>query len=172
MLVALLISFIVYYYHVDFILGYLVFPISMIFLVYSLMLKKRTKKGNEDYVRWNAFKRFLKDFGTFDIKKLPEIALWERYLVYATVFGLADEVEKAMNTKIAMNPEIATSYSFYYSYNDMHIANYVSNAVNSSIQTANVAAARSASGPSGSGFGGGFSSGGGFGGGGGGGRGF
>ena len=172
LLVALLISFIVYYYHVDFILGYAIFPISMIYLIYSLMIKKRTKKGNEDYVRWNAFKNFLKDFGTFDTKELPQIVLWERYLVYATVFGLADEVEESMNTKISEYPDVYANYGMYYSYNDIHIAHHINHAINSSINTANVAAARNATGASGGGFGGGFSSGGGFGGGGGGGRGF
>ena len=136
------------------------------------MIKKRTKKGNEDYVRWNAFKNFLKDFGTFDTKELPQIVLWERYLVYATVFGLADEVEKAMNTKISEYPDVYANYAMYYSYNDIHIAHHINHAINSSINTANVAASRNATGASGSGFGGGFSSGGGFGGGGGGGHGF
>ncbi len=172
LLVALLISFVVYYYHVDFILGYVVFPLSMIYLIYSLMIKKRTKKGNEDYVRWNAFKNFLKDFGNFDTKELPEIVLWERYLVYATVFGLADEVEKAMNTKINEFPDVYANYALYYPYHDFYLAHHINHAINSSINAANVAASRNATGPSGSGFGGGFSSGGGFGGGGGGGHGF
>ena len=172
LLVALLISFITYFYHVDFILGFIVFPLSMVFLIYSLMIKKRTKKGNEDFVRWKAFKNFLEDFGTFDTKELPQIVLWERYLVYATVFGLADEVEESMNTKISEYPDVYANYGYYYPYYDLHIAHHLNNAINSSIQTANVARARTATGSDGTGFGGGFSSGGGFGGGGGGGHGF
>ncbi len=172
LLIALLISFLTYYYRVDFILGFIVFPLSMIFLIYSLMIKKRSKKGNEDYVRWKAFKNFLNDFGTFDTKELPEIVLWERYLVYATVFGLADKVEKVMNTKIKEFQDIYPNYNYYYPYNGYHIANHISNSINSSIMTANVQRDRTATGSNGSGFGGGFSSGGGFGGGGGGGHGF
>lgn len=168
-LIALVMSFVIYYYNVDFVVGYFVFPISMIFLIYTFMIKKRTKRGNEDFVRWNAFQRFLKDFGKFDTKQLPEVVLWERYLVYATVFGLAKEVEKAMNTKIQEYP---STYDYYPVWVDYHIANHITDAVNSSISSANVASARASSGPSGSGFGGGFSSGSGFGGGGGGGRGF
>ena len=32
--------------------------------------------------KWTAFKKFLNDFGSFDVKELPEIKLWERYLVF------------------------------------------------------------------------------------------
>ena len=168
LLIAILISFIVYYYQVDFIFAFLIAPISIIFLIYALLLKKRTKSGNEDYVRWKAFKKFLKDFGNFDIKELPEIALWERYLVYATVFGLAKEVQAAMNTKIAEDgalPEYFPNYNLY-------LASHIERTIFSSIEGANVAQARASRMSSGSGSGGGFSSGAGFGGGGGGGHGF
>lgn len=172
LLIALFFSFAIYYYQVDFILGYLVFPLSLIYLLYSLFLKKRTIKGNEDYVRWKAFKNFLEDFGTFELKELPEIVLWERYLVYAAVFGLTTEVEKAMNTKIKEYPEYVASSYYYPSWVDMHIAHSIHHSIQSSIQGASVAAVRASSTSSGSGHGGGFSSGGGFGGGGGGGHGF
>ena len=140
-----------------------------------MLIKKRTKKGNEDYVRWLAFKRFLEDFGRFDIKELPEIKLWERYLVYATIFGLADQVEKAMNVKIAeFSPDMVGAY--YPTWVDFHIAHMVSSSVHHSIASNYTAISNSAiassTHSSGSGFGGGGSLGGGFGGGGGGGRGF
>ncbi len=167
LLIALLISTIIYYYHVDYFLGYIIFPASLIYLLYALMIKKRTKKGNEDYRRWNAFKRFLKDFGSFETKELPQIVLWEKYLVYAAVFGLTKEVSKAMNTKIAEYKDLDYNYFI-----DFHIASHVSSAITSSVNSANVASQRNGVGSNGQGFGGGFSSGSGFGGGGGGGRGF
>ncbi len=172
LLIGILISFAVIYYHVNFILSYLVFPLSLVYLIYSLMLKRRTKKGNEDYVRWKAFKRFLEDFGSFETKELPAISLWERYLVYATVFGLAKEVEEAMNTKIHEFGEFNNEYVYYPSWVDIHIANTINSLVTNSINGANTASARAAGPTNSSGFGGGFSSGGGFGGGGGGGHGF
>ena len=139
------------------------------------MIRKRTKKGNEDYVRWKAFKNFLEDFGRFDIKELPEIALWEKYLVYATVFGLADKVEKAMNVKIQEYPQ-GTVGVYYPTWVDFHIAHMVSHSINNSFTSNQTAITNSriasSNRSSGGGFGGGFSSGGGFGGGGGGGRGY
>ena len=146
------------------------FP-SIIFLIYTLSFNKRSKKGNDHYKKWQAFKNFLNDFGNFEIKELPEIALWERYMVYAVIFNLAKKVQKAMNVKIKeydINNTMYTPYINNWLYYDMqfNIANTISNAVSSSISAANAQSLNS----SGSGFGGGFSSGsgGGFGGGGGG----
>lgn len=148
---------------------------AIIFMIYVIVFRKKTMKGINHYKRWKAFKNFLNDFGTFDTKELPEVILWERYLVYAVIFGLANKVQKVMNVKIseleADNVNIGTfnTTDFLIHYHLSSIINSsVSNAVNSAISTA---AAQSSS-SSGSGFGGGFSSGGGFGGGGGGGHGF
>lgn len=150
--------------------------VAVIFLIYTITFNKRTKKGNDHYVRWKAFKKFLNDFGTFEIKELPEVILWERYMVYATIFGLAEKVSKTMNVKIK-ELEASGIYTtgYYPTFSDWYFYNSLNNLVSNTI-SANSAAitalhANSAS-SSGSGFGGGFSSGGGFGGGGGGGRGF
>lgn len=150
--------------------------LSILFLIYTCCFFKRTKKGNEDYAKWMAFKKFLNDFGTFDTKELPEIVLWERYMVYATVFGLAEKVSKCMNVKIK---ELETqgiymggytpTFSDWYVFHSIH--NSITSSVQSNITAVTAARANSAS-SSGSGFGGGFSGGGGFGGGGGGGHGF
>ena len=151
--------------------------LSIGIFIYTLVFKKRTKYGNEHYVRWKAFKRFLEDFGDFENKELPEISLWEKYMVYATVFGIADKVAKVMNVKIkemqVNNTNINTNYGDYYYH--CNLSNYINSAITSAIsQAAATAAAEIAksAASSGSGSGGGFSSGGGFGGGGGGGRGF
>jgi len=176
LLIALFILFAALYYNAMMVLPWLVLAFSILFFLYCSLIKKKTQKGVEDYVRWLAFKRFLEDFGTFDEKELPEIHLWERYLVYATVFGIADKVEKVMNVKIREIADYAGSYQgTYISFVDMGIANSINRSIHESITmnhsaySSGVASSRSSSG---SGFGGGFSSGGGFGGGGGGGHGF
>ena len=43
-----------------------------------------------------AFKRYLDKFPTFSKKDLPSIVLWDKFLVYATVFGNADKVAKTL----------------------------------------------------------------------------
>ena len=158
------------------ILAIITLILTIVYIIYILSFNKRTPKGAIDYAKWSAFKRFLNDFGRFDEKELPEITLWERYLVYANIFGIADKVGKTMKIKFnEINPNYTgTDLMFdYVRWNNLNST--INNSVSSSIHTAqtkvNEAIARSSS-SSGGGFGGGFSSGGGFGGGGGGGRGF
>ena len=148
---------------------------AIMFLIYSFCFTKKTRKGIEHYSRWKAFKNFLNDFGNFSVKDLPEIILWERYLVYATVFGLAKKVEKAMNVKIQEIENINDIDFYTMNYiTNIHIANLITSSMHSAITSSQTTINRmTASSSSGSnGFGGGFSGGGGFGGGGGGGRGF
>lgn len=146
---------------------------SITLFIYMLIFSKRTKEGNDHFAKWKAFKKFLLDFGRFDEKELPEIILWDKYLVYATVFGIADKVAKEMDIKIKnMNVDSTMPiYSRIY-FNHYFTSNLVSS-INKTT-TASMSKIAQSSMSSGSGFGGGFSGGGGFGGGGtgGGGRGF
>ncbi len=160
---------------IDYIPSYIAILLAVIFFIFTLVVYKKTKKGSEHYARWKAFRNFLNDFGSFELKELPEIILWERYLVYATVFGLADKLKESMNVYISEMDisEASIDYApmfFYFNIGPI-INSSVNQAVNSAYQSqaANYANTHSNY-SSGSGFGGGFSSGGGFGGGGGGGR--
>lgn len=162
-------------FHVEFFLIHTLIFAAIIFIVYIGTIKRKSEKGIEDYTKWKAFKKFLNDFGTFDTKELPEIILWERYLVYATIFGLADKVEKAMNVKIK-ELDVSNMYGNNYIFiNNYDLTSSINHSINQAYQGAQSTITResaSASGGSFGGHGGGFSSGGGFGGGGGGGRGF
>ena len=155
---------------IDYVLSYIVIILSIVFFFCSIAIYKKTQKGSEHYARWMAFKNFLDDFGSFELKELPEIILWERYLVYATIFGLADKVEKSMNVYISeMNIDATSDYypMFFYINLGPTIHSSVNNAINSAYSRKSANYANSHSNYScGGGFGGGFSSGGGFGGGG------
>lgn len=142
--------------------------------IYYLKASKRSKEGNEYYYKWIGLKSFMKDFGRMDEKELPEIVLWEKYLVYATVFGIADKLSKTMEIKVKEYSNINTSDIIRY--NQINNIVRISNVVGSTISDVKKTADRAysiahSSSSSGGGTGGGFSSGGGsFGGGGGGGR--
>lgn len=144
--------------------------ISIVFIIYIGGSSKRTKSGNELYLKWNALKNFMKDFGSFKEKELPEIALWEKYLVYAHVFGIAEELRREMEIKVPNIENYSNGMSSYDYMRFNHALNRsVTTSVNAAITSANAKIAESTS-SSGGGFGGGFSggsSGGGFSGGGG-----
>jgi len=177
LLITILIFMVVMYYQIDFWPCYFLLPVGIVFLFYTILIRKRTQKGNEHYLRWKAFKNFLNDFGNFKIKELPEVVLWEKYLVYATVFGLADKVEKSMNVKITeyqSMPEGVEIYNNWHPWFNLHIHNAINQSVHQAFTNSIAATSERANSrnSSGSGFGGGFSGGAGFGGGGGGGHGF
>lgn len=148
--------------------------ISVLVLIYYISAKKKTVKGNDEYIKWNGLKNFMNDFGRMREKELPEIILWEKYLVYATVFGCAKKLAKDMKIKVQNLENTNTNFSYnYVAFNSLV---KMPSVINSSIKQVKASADNAYSvahstNSSGSGFGGGFSSGGGsFGGGGGGGR--
>jgi uncharacterized membrane protein len=133
----------------------------------SPLLKRRSRKGRDEYERWKAFERFLKDFSIMHERIPTEIALWERYLVYAVPLGVADEVMRQMPVYLPPEQQQALAASYGYGYYGGHTAagGDFSSFISSFTTSFNTAISTSASS---SGAGGGFSSGGGGGGGGGG----
>ena len=157
-----------------FLLVFLMFLFGFVSIIYYACSSKRSKNGNEDYHKWIGLKNFMKDFGRMHEKELPEIVLWEKYLVYASIFGLAKKLAKDMEIKVQEMQNIDTTdiIRFNMINNMLRTSSVVASTIGEVKRTADRAySAAHSSDSSGGGFGGGFSSGGGsFGGGGGGGR--
>lgn len=174
-LLPIILVFMSYYFeYINSFLILIVFTFMVISFVYYVAASKRTKEGNEDYSKWIGLKNYMKDFGRMHEKELPEIILWEKYLVYATIFGLAKKLAKDMEIKVKEFSDIDSTdiIRFNMINNMINVSNTVGTTISAVKRTAdNAYAAAHSSNSSGGGFGGGFSSGGGsFGGGGGGGR--
>lgn len=139
--------------------------------IYSFVIGGRynrlTQKGINEREQWMGLKRYMEDFSMIDDKAVPELVLWEKYLVFATAFGIADKVLKQLKV---IYPQITdTEYMASHGYTYMYLM-YSHNINHSFINTLNSSVSSTYSSvnySSGSGGGGGFSSGGGFGGGGG-----
>ena len=134
--------------------------------------------GQAEVNMWNGLMNFMKDYSLLNERLVPDIVIWEKYLVYATAFGIADKVLKQLKV---VHPEMFNRYDDYsgrrYGYWNMVSSPnfYNDNFFNSFSRDlervcdnaiSSYSAAHSSS-SSGSGGGGGFSSGGGGGGGGG-----
>lgn len=153
-----------------FYLGIIILLSAIAFLIYILTFKKWTKKGREHFLKWTAFKNFLLDFSLLKEKDIPDIILWDKYLVYATVLGIAKEVQKSMKIKLTeIGEDTVTLNTMPFFYHNMYISSRISSCISSSHINSITYANASSSMSSGSGFGGGFSGGGGHAGGGGGG---
>ena len=156
-------------------LGIIIIILMIVLIIFVITRRFYTKKGADDYAKWMAHKKFLEDFSRFNEKELPEVTLWDKYLVYAVVLDCADKLSKEMNIKISTIENVDTTYVGYNPYMTHYfITSSVYRSINSGIHTAvsssrsSIAASHTSSG---GGFGGGSIGGGGsFGGGGGGGR--
>ena len=56
----------------------------------------------EDVRQVFGLKKFLKEFSLLDERHVNEVSLWKDYMIYATLFGIADQVIKDMKK---INPE-------------------------------------------------------------------
>lgn len=127
-----------------------------------------TEKGMNEREKLNGLKKYMEDFSMMKEKSVPELVLWEKYLIYATVFGIANKVLKQLKV---VYPEIldesylsSNGYTYLYLMYSPKFNNSFINTLNNCVTTSYHSATNYSSG---SGGGGGFSSGGGFGGGGG-----
>lgn len=142
---------------------------AIVAAVYSFKIGARyntlTQKGVNRKEELQGLKKYMEEFSMIDEKTVPELVLWEKYLVYATVFGIADKVLKQLKV---VYPQITdgelTGYTYMYLMYSNNFNTSFLNTLNSSVSTSYHSATNYSSG---SGGGGGFSAGGGFGGGGG-----
>ena len=141
--------------------------------IYKRVNKEDCKKKNvmddkiySDSVQLYGLKKYLEEFSNMKTKEVMEVKLWDEYLMFAYLFGIADKVAKQFKN---MYPEIIEQMqSQNFDYDTLIFVNNISMRSVSAATTARSAAESYSSG------GGGFSSGGGgggsFGGGGGGSR--
>lgn len=118
----------------------------------------------DEAIKLKGLKNFLVEFSRIDEKQAIEVNMWEYYLIYAQILGIADKVAKQFKK---LYPEIIENTEYGYTYSDIIFINTI---CHTGISVATSTKARAEGYSSG---GGGFSSGGGgggsFGGGGGGG---
>lgn len=129
--------------------------------------KTLTQKGVNEQEKWRGLDRYMKEFSLIKDKTVPELVLWENYLVYATVFGCADKVLEQLKVVYPQitdpNYCMTNGYTYMFLLYHTNMSTSFINSLNTSVNTTYMSANYS----SGSGAGGGFSGGGGFGGGGG-----
>ena len=126
-------------------------------VINSRTLKKinvYTQKGIDEKEMWRGLKKYMEDFSMLDKREVPEIAIWEHFLVFATAFGIADKVLKQLKV---VYPNIendlnVNTYTCMYFMMNTNFSSSFSNAISTSMSSAYTSA---------SGGGGGFSGGGG-----------
>ena len=112
-----------------------------------------TQDGIDEIAKWKGLKKYMQEFSLLDKREVPEIAIWERFLVFATAFGIADKVLEQLKI---VYPDIENTinintYPYMYLMVHTDFSRSFSNAISTSMSSAYTSA---------SGGGGGFSGGG------------
>ena len=119
-ILPLFIGFGLFLYSLD-VYGYLYIPLPIlgflglvlaVFYYWKLRLDNRdgvlNEAGAEVYYLWTSFENMLREIARLDQAELESIVVWNRLLVYATLFGYADKVSHLMKVhqiKVG-NPDI------------------------------------------------------------------
>ena len=81
-------------------------PLVIISLIKNKVISKiqnkiavLTQKGYEEKEQWKGLAKFLANYSMLDEATVPSLEIWEKYLVFATAFGIADRVIKQMKAK-------------------------------------------------------------------------
>lgn len=167
-ILPLFIGFCLFLYSLD-VYGYLYIPLPIlgflglvlaVFYYWKLRLDNRdgvlNEAGAEVYYLWTSFENMLREIARLDQAELESIVVWNRLLVYATLFGYADKVSHLMKVHHIQveNPDInlyvAYGWNSMFYHSSAQMSHYASVA-----NTASTYSVSSGSGSSGGGFSGG-----------------
>ena len=77
-----------------------------------------TQFGENEYEKWHGLYKFLDSETLMNERTVIELPLWEKYLVYATAFGISEKVIKALQIRCPdMDVSPMLSNSYYRSHN-------------------------------------------------------
>lgn len=130
-----------------------------------------TQLGENEYAKWRGLYNFLNSDTLLDESTVVELPIWEKYLVYATAFGISSKVIKAIELKCReATDERPLLYNSCYRSHSFHVSGtHFHSSVRSGSYSGGSFGGSYGGGYGGGGFGGGGYGGGGRGGGGGGG---
>ena len=107
---------------------YVLIPIVLSIYLFSIYVRLSsrlnglTQKGIDRREEWKGLKKYMEDFSMLDEREVPELVLWEKYLVYATAFGIAEKVLKQLKIKY---PELADDDYFATRMSVMYVMTHV-----------------------------------------------
>lgn len=103
--VVMLANFITYQTRLDFVFGGL-FILGAAYIATGIYLKVQSHKyvlltaqGEREYNKWRGLYNFLRSDTLINERTVVELPLWEKYLVYATAFGISEKVIAAIKIR-------------------------------------------------------------------------
>lgn len=71
---------------------------GFLIIICMALIPIRSSNGQDQYLRWRSFRRFLLHFSQMQRQEIPALILWEHYLVYAISLGVAKKVLDKLDT--------------------------------------------------------------------------
>ncbi|MEG0620610.1 MAG: DUF2207 domain-containing protein, partial [Raoultibacter sp.] len=78
-------------------------PVAVILFVLSNFMPRRSQGGVDLNARCEALRNWLKDFSSLDERPPTDVKVWGEFMVYAYLFGVADQAIKNLKNTV---PEI------------------------------------------------------------------
>ena len=79
---------------------------GVVAIVLSLFMPRRSYEGVDVYARCAALRKWLTEFTALDERPPTDVKVWGKFIVYAYIFGVADEVIKELREAV---PEVFTT---------------------------------------------------------------
>ena len=101
----IIVNFISHFTRLDYAYGaFTLIGIACLLKAYKLSKVGRTallytQLGEDEYAKWKGLYDFLNSQTLMHEKTVVDLVLWEKYLVYATAFGISEKVIKALNIR-------------------------------------------------------------------------
>ena len=97
---------------------------GILLIIFSIIIKrvaddifgKWTEKGRVFYLKWNNFKKFIKDNSLIKEHPPESIVVWKKYLIYGTALGVADKVYKSMKLQVPNYLDYNDDLFYYHYY--------------------------------------------------------
>jgi len=97
----------------QFVLGTAMLILTFITIFSLVVCRRLSQSGEDELALWQGYKNFLKDFTSFNEKELPDLILWEKYIVYAVAIGMGKKILKDLPK---MYPQLNDA-NYYHNHN-------------------------------------------------------
>lgn len=130
-------------------------PYKTLFTTYYRSRKIYSVEFKKEIEHVIGFKKFLQEMSSMDEKEVIEVKLWEEYLIFATILGIADVVEKQLKIRC---PEFNEVSYIETAYTTRIMRDFTYRSISAAYRAQSAASSRSSGGSSSRSSGGGGSS--------------
>ena len=113
-LMFLLIFSIVGFFLGGFVVFMFYFPIAFVSYLFSGTISRRTSESTLQVKKWKSFKKMIEDFSDMENAPTTLLHIWDRYLVYAVVLGVAEELLKNLKDFAIRTNQNVYGVGWYY----------------------------------------------------------